>query len=648
MANSNGALTSSQGTKTLDCSANDTIVITPTAGSFTLEYPIGAVLASGVSATATYNLGPGQCRLTCISGSIAYALTDNVDSAALSQSQLLSVQSLVSGATSFPAAKAAELGADASYLSILGTYISIYNNMPVSPAALAAAPYANAVNNSHCYVDPVTGNDANSGFSPSAPKKTLVTSGWTGGTTAFNPYMFMLLKRGSSFDLTSPLGGGSGMSGAMSVGSYGDPALPRPILRPKPGAVYLEAGLHWTDPSAAYLVDMDIDCSGIDSNSTSSHGVRLYCQTNIGVMQNVNVSNTRIRAPRTTTGKWPAGITVHKRTTESSSTAATRAGYVRIEGCEIFGGGAHGIQLLGALGYQDAAGNWTGADITGNYVHDCGLDYDAHAITSVSDAAYSGINVVWTNSATNIYYCVYSTVMGRSVGGVDLVNLISNNGDGCIHNFTVTAGAATAPALGEFGFDPTTQRLYIGYGYVPVLADQLISATLPPRGVLYANNVCENMILQNNTSYTEGAGLQFDDCTSDSMMIGNIVRNCAGAGYAINHGQKNRIVRNFADNNGRCAIGINGHGNRVEANVVRGGSTRGVGFRGLIVQDMVNGPMGSLITQVRGNLIVATSQLDAYIMQSDTSGYRGNFTVAGGNRGMGPALTQTIGKVLGF
>ena len=80
MPNASGFITSNQGTRTLDCTANDTITIAPTAGSFSLEYPIGTVLASGVSATATYTLGPGQCRLTCITGSIAYALTDNPDS----------------------------------------------------------------------------------------------------------------------------------------------------------------------------------------------------------------------------------------------------------------------------------------------------------------------------------------------------------------------------------------------------------------------------------------------------------------------------------------------------------------------------------------------------------------------------------------
>jgi hypothetical protein len=94
MANSNGALTSSQGTQTLDCSANDTIAVTPTAGSFTLEYPIGTVLANGIGVASTYTLGPGQCRLTCISGSIVYALTDNVDSLSFSQAQVASVQVL--------------------------------------------------------------------------------------------------------------------------------------------------------------------------------------------------------------------------------------------------------------------------------------------------------------------------------------------------------------------------------------------------------------------------------------------------------------------------------------------------------------------------------------------------------------------------
>ena len=88
MANQSGTLTSSNGFLTITGSPNDTLTITPTAGTFTLEYPLGTILASGVSATTTYAMtAGGQARLMCITGSVAYSLTDNPDGYALTQAQ---------------------------------------------------------------------------------------------------------------------------------------------------------------------------------------------------------------------------------------------------------------------------------------------------------------------------------------------------------------------------------------------------------------------------------------------------------------------------------------------------------------------------------------------------------------------------------
>ena len=98
MANQNGSLTSGGGSATITASPNDTLTVTPTSGSFTLEYPLGTVLASGISATTTYPLtAGGQARLMCITGSVAYLLTDNPDAYALTQAQVVATQALVSG-----------------------------------------------------------------------------------------------------------------------------------------------------------------------------------------------------------------------------------------------------------------------------------------------------------------------------------------------------------------------------------------------------------------------------------------------------------------------------------------------------------------------------------------------------------------------
>ena len=112
MANLSGSLTSANGIATITASPNDTLTVTPTSGSFTLEYPLGTVLASGISITTTYALtAGGQARLMCITGSVAYLLTDNPDGYTLTQAQVVATQTLVSRLPSIPSLKAGSVSA---------------------------------------------------------------------------------------------------------------------------------------------------------------------------------------------------------------------------------------------------------------------------------------------------------------------------------------------------------------------------------------------------------------------------------------------------------------------------------------------------------------------------------------------------------
>jgi hypothetical protein len=629
------------------CPVGGSVTVTPAAQARVIvdDRDAGGAVAQIISGAQTFTTDAGgSIRIEAVGGSVTYT-----DAPISTTAQAASVQALASGAGNFPAAEAAANGADRSFVELLGTYISTWSNVPVSEAAMGGATYANSTNNSHCYVDAVNGNDANSGYSPAAAKKTLNVAAWTGGgITAFNPNMFLLLKRGQTHDYSSPMGGGGGMVGGRSIGSYGDPASPRPRMRPTgAGAIVSNAALMWANPDGASFCDVELDCTALDGLG-QTHGVYFRCDTNASVMRNVLVSGNKIRAPRTGTGSWPGGITVQKRTVENTATAVVRAGYIRVEGNEVYGGGAHGIQMSGALGYQDAAGRWQGVDVLNNWVHDCGKDYDSHAITSTGDAVYRGTNIPWVLASGTTYYVAWNTLQGRSVGDIDMCSMVFTSRDSCTHNFTKNTATPTAPAVGEFGFDNAAQRLYVNAGAALGATEILMTSGQPPRGVLYAYNRCEGMLLQGNTTFNEGAGLQFDDYTSDSMMICNRALNNEGAGLAINFGARNKLLRNFVDGNLRCGVLTNGHGTLIGGNVIRGGSNRGGLGRGLICQDMTNGPLGDLVTQMRNNLLVATSDLDAFIYQSDTSGFRGNYTLASGNQGRGVALALTTGKVLGF
>lgn len=98
MANQSGTLTSSQGSAFIGTTPNDAITFTPSAGTYTVEYPLGTVAISASTSTQSLPVSGGQVRVTCASGSVAWAVSDGNDGTPLSQTELLSVRSLVSGA----------------------------------------------------------------------------------------------------------------------------------------------------------------------------------------------------------------------------------------------------------------------------------------------------------------------------------------------------------------------------------------------------------------------------------------------------------------------------------------------------------------------------------------------------------------------
>ena len=96
MANQSGTLTSSQGSAFIGTTANDTITFTPT-GTYTVEYPLGTVAISASTSTQSLSVSGGQVRVTCATGSVSWSVADGNDGTPLSQTELSSVRSLVSG-----------------------------------------------------------------------------------------------------------------------------------------------------------------------------------------------------------------------------------------------------------------------------------------------------------------------------------------------------------------------------------------------------------------------------------------------------------------------------------------------------------------------------------------------------------------------
>lgn len=89
MSTVSGTLTSSQGALVVETTAYDQLTITVSSGTFTLEYPMGTVLASGVTTTSSYQLGPGQFKLQVTAGSVAYSLERVSDGTTVQQVRVM-------------------------------------------------------------------------------------------------------------------------------------------------------------------------------------------------------------------------------------------------------------------------------------------------------------------------------------------------------------------------------------------------------------------------------------------------------------------------------------------------------------------------------------------------------------------------------
>lgn len=89
MASVSGTITNTSGWLTLYASLRDSITFTPTAGTYSVEYPTGTIHTSAGSSAQTIDVSAGgQIRFTCITGTLAYAMTDRDDQLELTASQV--------------------------------------------------------------------------------------------------------------------------------------------------------------------------------------------------------------------------------------------------------------------------------------------------------------------------------------------------------------------------------------------------------------------------------------------------------------------------------------------------------------------------------------------------------------------------------
>lgn len=137
MANQSGIVTSKDGTLTIIATRNDSVTFTPTAATYTVEYPIGTVSIAGATTAQTVSLTPGGIVLLRVaSGSVAYALTDGADDPGIGGGGgSAALQAL--GSVSGPVSINLSLGANAA-LTIGGAATLTFTNTPSNNTAQRA------------------------------------------------------------------------------------------------------------------------------------------------------------------------------------------------------------------------------------------------------------------------------------------------------------------------------------------------------------------------------------------------------------------------------------------------------------------------------------------------------------------------------
>jgi hypothetical protein len=191
---------------------------------------------------------------------------------------------------------------------------------------------------------------------------------------------------------------------------------------------------------------------------------------------------------------------------------------------------------------------WGGVDVINNTVEDCGAEMDCHAVSSYSAGVkLDKSSLTWTNTSGTIYYTDVSAagLYGISVPSIDMVNYDTGSGTELfklIQNFSTP----TTPNPGEYGFDVATQRLYANANIVLSGTTRLSTTTRSAKGIRWMNNTLRRQQFNNilGGSAKEGHGVAFDDYTSYSHSINNVIEDMAGVAVTINRGDYNTIINN--------------------------------------------------------------------------------------------------------
>lgn len=430
--------------------------------------------------------------------------------------------------------------------------------------------------NANVFIDPVDGNDANPG-TRAQPKKTLNTATWTGSVTSFPSYFRALFKRGTTY--THSTGQHIELGSNKHIGAYGDPSIPRPVIQSDhtndtyPFIILANAGDNIS------VSDVDIN-AGLQSNRS---GIAATNGTREGDMKSHVYQNMRITGVSSTlSGTYPnitatlrCGIRFQGNGQTASRTSAYNTLYdIEVINVDVDGAGAGGFHAAGVVG-KVVNGVLRGIRYRGCKVNDIGYQADALGFSSFAMQTLRDRYPTFTLVSGTRYYFQTNTAAvfgdGLSVPDVEMMYIRA----GAVRFVRKNSATPTAPAVGEFGFDVATQRVYVDVGVaLPTSSNTTVYVdlcTYATKGIIYDRCQAKGVRWPGTTSVHEGHGFAFDDFTSDCMVINSESINNEGMGISFNRGVRNWAINNRLTGNkfgamGGLTLGARVWGNWVDEN----------------------------------------------------------------------------------
>jgi hypothetical protein len=442
------------------------------------------------------------------------------------------------------------------------------------------------------HIDPQNGLDSSPG-TLSQPKRTFVPGSWTNTIGAANNFQsgdLIAFKRGTTYihSTGSPIDfGGSG----RHMGSYGDPRLPRPILRSThsdSAGVYV-VGIGSVDNCSFSDLDIDASDSGNRTGLLISNGGREQDMYGITVQscRITGVTCSVTGTPPNAGGTLRAGVRVQNNGYTADRASAYPTMYdIDIINVDVEGCGYHGFHTTGVTG-KLIDGVLRGIRFRGCRAIDNGWQYDGHGFSSFAFGTKRTVSPTYTLASGTTFYFPVNVAAFYGVGiRVPDVEIVIQHTPDPIQTIWLRKNTATptTPAVGEFGFDFATQRVYVNTGRsdVPTGAPNVDwwvdTCTYATKGITYDRCIATGTKWARQTGVGEGHGFAFDDLTSFNQVLNCESIDNEGLGVSFNRGRGNWLILSRVANNGTGAIGGSSMGHRIWGNWLDSSTTFNTAF----------------------------------------------------------------------